>query len=55
MEIYLFSKKIFLKEKRLQTMICTVASFPYKLLANLKVFLFWLHYKTDGKWLSIHY
>ena len=28
MEIYLSSKKIFLKKKSLQTMICTVASFP---------------------------
>ena len=28
MEIYLSSKKIFLKKKSLQTMICTVTSFP---------------------------
>ena len=28
MEIYLSSKKIFLKEKSLQTMICTVTSLP---------------------------
>ena len=29
-----------------------VLSFPLKLLANLKVFLFWLCYKTDAKWLQ---
>ena len=46
----------FLKEKSLQTMICTCSSIiPLKTVGkiiNLKVFLFWLCYKTDGKWLQ---